>query len=228
MHVACVYYRRSDHAGLGRRLAALAIDAAVLVGVLLITNSVLDRVNAGLDRQALARVKQPFVLGWLMLFVLYHVGLRRTHGGTLGYRAAGIRLESIHGGPPPISAIVKRFVLSILGPAALTALLVAAMLNRPATSTRPVPPGGGMLAAGIAFLSFLAALALFSFWPVAWEARRRALHDKFSACWMVRRDAVPIGAAAPALKPLMLGPFMLPYWDVEPLEASTAARRDAG
>lgn len=49
--------------------------------------------------------------------------------------------------------------------------------------------------------------------------RRQAFHDRWSGTWVVRRSAVPEGAAKPAYQTKLLGPMLLTYLDLEPLES---------
>jgi uncharacterized RDD family membrane protein YckC len=52
------------------------------------------------------------------------------------------------------------------------------------------------------------------------NARRQAFHDRWSGTWVVRRSAQPDGAAKPAFQTKLLGPMLLTYLDLEPLESS--------
>lgn len=52
--------------------------------------------------------------------------------------------------------------------------------------------------------------------------RQQAFHDRWSGTWVVRRSAVPEGPAKPAYQTKLLGPMLLTYLDLEPLESGAS------
>lgn len=92
---------------------------------------------------------------WLVLSVAYHVALRRTRGGTLGYRIARIRLINSENQPPSWRVLTKRFFLgmALAGPFGASYLLCLRSPKRQAlhdrlcntwmVRSRAVPAGPG-------------------------------------------------------------------------------------
>ena len=75
---------------------------------------------------------------WLVLAVVYHMALRRTRGGTLGYRVAGIRLVNSENMSPSWRVLIKRFFLGMLlaGPFGASYLLCLKSPKRQALHDR--------------------------------------------------------------------------------------------
>ncbi len=122
-----VYYRQEDYAPVARRIPSFIIDIIVLVVALMATATVMQTLyvppsvikmpnspeKTRLSANYLQPVKVRFVLGWLAFAILYHIALRRTRGGTLGYRLTRIRLIDATGRPPSWPVLVKRFLIAV-------------------------------------------------------------------------------------------------------------------
>lgn len=213
------WYARGDYAGIGRRLLAVLTDAVVLLSPWVAMSRVLRSLHPA-TASAPAAAKVPmiavviFAVVVFLIISAYHIGLRRTRGGTLGYRVARIRLESAREERPSWATIARRYLISMIVPLGFAALGAAVIANaEPATSgsAQKTSP----LAQGI-FLGVVLAIFLATYWPVLWDARRRSAHDKWSGTWVVRADARPAGMGQAVFKATILGPIVLPYWDVEP------------
>lgn len=122
-----VYYRNEDYARVVRRVPSFVIDLAVLFVALMATatlaqaiyvpTDVVRMANSPEKKRLIAKHLQPvqvqFMLGWLAVGILYHMALRRTRGGTIGYRITGIRLVDATGRPPSWRTLVKRFLVAV-------------------------------------------------------------------------------------------------------------------
>jgi uncharacterized RDD family membrane protein YckC len=228
-----VWYRREDHAGLPRRLLACLVDAAILIAVLsapgvIVTAMHQQTITAPAPNQRSAGRGTLAVFGLVVLLMIatpYNVFLRGTRGGTVGYRVAGVRLVDMSGGIPARATVLRRYLLSILIPIVFYVLLSAAFAARdqPMTTNAPPRPTAGQSVGGVIFLAIFMALLLGNYWMVIRDPRRQALHDKWSRTWVIRRSAVPAGVGRPIERAWVLGPLVLGYWDVEPLEQTQAA-----
>ncbi len=123
----CVYFADADYAGPGRRYLSFLIDLLFLLIVwwviYTLAAAVLVPVEVwkmppSLERQAimrehLASVGPGMSLGWLLFCFAYHVVLRRTSFGTLGYLVTRMRMVDETGNPPPWKRLIKRFFLAI-------------------------------------------------------------------------------------------------------------------
>jgi uncharacterized RDD family membrane protein YckC len=109
-----VYFAPGDYAGFGRRLVSGLIDAAVVYAAWLVV-----WVAVALARSLLALPKHAVIVsmtgGWFVLGFLYLVVLKRSALRTLGYRAAGIRVIDLRGGPPSLFRMSLRTGLLLLG-----------------------------------------------------------------------------------------------------------------
>jgi uncharacterized RDD family membrane protein YckC len=122
-----VYYRQHDYVRVIRRIPSMLIDfvsvfllvsaLAFAFRVTYIPQSVRDMPNSPekkkMEADYLRRVKTPAMLGFTALALAYHIALRRTRGGTLGYRLLGIRLIDATGQAPPWKVLVKRFFIAV-------------------------------------------------------------------------------------------------------------------
>lgn len=120
-----VIFARSDYASLRRRIAAALVDIGVVFAILIVLSTVamwlvvppeVWKAPKSPQRQrSISRHMRPInaqlLGGWMALCGLYHVGLRRTRGGTLGYRLARVRIVDARGETPPWRALGKRFLL---------------------------------------------------------------------------------------------------------------------
>jgi len=117
-------------------MVSFIIDQLFIMGLLfaLLAGTVLprppevrDRLAAAADQAERSRIlksynENPAIQArqvnntrfWLVAAVLYHIGLRRTRGGTVGHRLTGIRLIDCHNEPPALRVLVKRFFSAML------------------------------------------------------------------------------------------------------------------
>lgn len=141
-----VYFSSVDYASVPRRVGAFLIDLFViflllmivlsLVQIMIVPRSVLE-LPAGTHEERAA--KQVQITSYMKQFRLqttiaagvpvlaYHILLRRSNGGTIGYRLLGLRLVNEFGVPPDLRPLGRRFLLavpacSLLGAAYLTCL----------------------------------------------------------------------------------------------------------
>ncbi|MFQ5502601.1 MAG: RDD family protein [Phycisphaerae bacterium] len=124
-----VYYAPKDYASIPRRIASFLLDILVVVFLIAVVSSAVQVSLVPMDVNAMPRspekqklIKQylkparvPMVLGWFVLVVAYHVVLRTTRGGTLGYRLTRIRLVDMTGRVPALKALLRRFLLAVPG-----------------------------------------------------------------------------------------------------------------
>ncbi len=124
-----VYYAPKDYASIPRRITSFLLDIFVVVLLIAVASSAVQvslvpsAVNAmprspekqKLINKYLKPVKVPMVLGWFVLVVAYHIVLRTTRGGTLGYRLTRIRLVDMAGHVPVLKALLRRFLLAVPG-----------------------------------------------------------------------------------------------------------------
>jgi uncharacterized RDD family membrane protein YckC len=122
-----VYFAAKDYAHPLRRLAALVIDLAFLFAMLNVIFIPLayvmvpetlrsQRRTAETQREMQSYVKPikvPVTLAWLALCVAYEIPLRRTRGGTVGYRLTGIRLVDQSGQAPQMRPLIRRLLFAI-------------------------------------------------------------------------------------------------------------------
>lgn len=191
-----VYYRTDDYARVIRRIPSMLVDLAVMLLVLgalvnivqlfYVPRSILVMPRSPERNRQLAPywrpIQQPTILACAALTAAYHIILRRTRGGTLGYRVLRIRLVDATGQPPPWKALVKRFLFAV-----------------------PL------------FFFFAA-----TYWACFQNPRRQSLHDTLANTWLVRKNAQPAGPARAAYQAKLLGPWLLTYVDVEPIENEPA------
>lgn len=122
-----VYYREQDYARVIRRIPSMLIDLCVVVLIIAVVSSAAQA--AYVPRSVVQMPKSPEKTRLLTQFwrpiqkqvlvicaalaVAYHIALRRTRGGTLGYRLLGIRLVDATGRPPPWKTLGKRFLFAV-------------------------------------------------------------------------------------------------------------------
>ena len=106
---------RRQPAGLGRRLLAIVYDAVIVLGLLILATAVMMPFA---DTQPVAMKDPVFTLWLLCIWFLYLCWCWRKNM-TLGMRAWKLRLETSTGKPLPVSRCVLRFVVSLVGGAAL-------------------------------------------------------------------------------------------------------------
>ena len=122
-----VYFAPKDYASPGRRIGSFLIDLLVIVVLFIGIGSAAESVVVpkrviampqSAQKKKLMRhynkpLQIPLMLGLLGLEVAYHVLLRLTRGGTLGYRITRIRLVDKTGRTPGIRAVFKRFLIAL-------------------------------------------------------------------------------------------------------------------
>ena len=188
-----VYYRQPDYARVIRRIPSMIVDLGVLVlttmiimtavQALYVPRSIIKMPRSPERNRLLAQYWRPVqkqtLLACAAVAAAYHIALRRTRGGTLGYRLLRIRLVDATGQPPSWTARTRRFLIAV-----------------------PL------------FFFFAA-----TYWACFQNPRRQALHDTLASTWVVRKNAQPAGPALPAYQTKLLGPWLLTYTDVEPIES---------
>lgn len=129
-----VYFHPRDYAGPVRRMISFIIDLLFIIFLLMFLLAgaaypfppdVKDRMNAAPDTATRNAIRQEYFAQptiqkrqgltmrfWFFVAVAYHIALRRTRGGTVGYRLTGMRLIDCHNQPPPLRVLVKRFFLA--------------------------------------------------------------------------------------------------------------------
>ncbi|NIP17410.1 MAG: RDD family protein [Xanthomonadales bacterium] len=113
--------------GLGRRMMAIAYDALVVLGLLLMAGVIALPFDAP-GRQAF---RDPwFTLYLAAVWFLYLAWCWRRGGMTLGMRAWRIRLTTVNGNPPGWAACLARFTVGVAGTAALGAGLAWSLIDR--------------------------------------------------------------------------------------------------
>ena len=226
-----VWFRHEDHAGLVRRLVACLIDAGLLLAISSVPPWIAQSTRHGSTPTTTAPVPVSGVAVAILALVLvvimtaaYHLPLRRTRGGTIGYRLAGQRLVNMAGQTPRWGTLVRRFALSLIFPLLLYALLIAPVLalrgESSTTSHRTASTPGQMIGGAIA-TTIVLLIALGNYWMIIRDPRRQALHDKWSRTWVVRSEARPAGSGVAIERAWILGPLVLGYWDVEPAEITS-------
>ena len=125
--VNAVYYGSDAYAPLSRRLSAFFVDLIVtlllfstvlVVGTLLVVPAHVRTMPPSEESRALvAKHAKPYraTMTWTGLGVVaaYHILLRRTSAGTVGYRLTGIRLVDAYGLRPALPALLKRFLIAV-------------------------------------------------------------------------------------------------------------------
>jgi uncharacterized RDD family membrane protein YckC len=123
----CVYFKAGDYAHPLRRFGAFALDVALLflllaslgfvVGLVMVPKEIRQQPRSPEVQREINKYMKPaqvpLVAGWFVCGALYYVPLRRTRGGTLGYRLVGIRLVDRTGGIPSLRTLAKRFLLAV-------------------------------------------------------------------------------------------------------------------
>lgn len=126
-----VYFHAREYAGPVRRMIAFILDQLTILFLLFammagsaypMPREVTDRLTATQDKAEKERIRQAYfalpaikrrqansLQFWLVAAVAYHIALRRTRAGTLGYRLAGIRLIDSCNEPPSWRVLFKRF-----------------------------------------------------------------------------------------------------------------------
>jgi uncharacterized RDD family membrane protein YckC len=105
------YFRREDYAGFWRRLLVDLVDGFVVSGICTAATFALWGVFPS-DRMAL----NASLALWIIVAFLYFVVLKRSPIGTLGYRAAGVRIIGLDGLPARPLALTLRLAYTVLGP----------------------------------------------------------------------------------------------------------------
>jgi len=227
-----VWFQREDHAGLVRRLLACLIDAAIIMAVLATPGILLQRMHADGEQASAARTVGASVVMLFGLFVSllvaapYHLLLRRTRGGTIGYRLTGVRLVTMTNAIPSWPTLFRRFALSLIIPLLLYALMTPILVARDQIDTPKHKQAAtpGQTVGGAIMFSIFFVIIFGNYWMIIRDPRRQALHDKWSRTWVVRSSARPAGSGTPIERAWIFGPLVLSYWDVDPApEEATVA-----
>ena len=121
-----VLFQLSDYAPLSRRLIACGIDLALLLFAFSMMSSTAAAMRVPRDvlhmadkverqkqmKHYMGNVMVPITIGWLACIPAYHILLRRTRGGTMGYRVTRIRMVDTYGLPPVLPVLIKRFLVA--------------------------------------------------------------------------------------------------------------------
>ena len=124
---AAVLFDPADYAGLPKRLASWIIDLAVMIAILIGLGVIVEmkyvpadviKMPPGPQRQReitkyFKPYQVPVLAAWFGSFAIYHILLRRSRGGTLGYRIMQLRLVDAQGDPPSWPALVRRFLIAV-------------------------------------------------------------------------------------------------------------------
>jgi uncharacterized RDD family membrane protein YckC len=102
-----VYFEARDYAGFPRRLLLILVDFLAL-GLIFITLALVSASVPALDRF--------FWQSYLVICYFYLAVLKATSIGTIGYRAAGVRLITLSGHAPNLWHTTCRLGFLILGP----------------------------------------------------------------------------------------------------------------
>jgi uncharacterized RDD family membrane protein YckC len=101
-----VYFRRDDYASFWRRLLVDLIDAATAGLLCCLAIFVLWPVIPA----------RPILLVCAAIFFCYFVLLKRTRGGSVGYRVAGVRIVGLDGERAGVLPLTVRMLFMALGP----------------------------------------------------------------------------------------------------------------
>lgn len=223
-----VWFRPEDYAGLARRLAACLIDNALIIVGLFVLPWLLTKLMATPPATQPAHKVIPVALligaaiFWAIIAIPYHIGMRRTRGGTIGYRLMGIRIIDMRNAVPGTGILFKRLLLSLIFPAGffvLIAFSTASSGAKPPTHTQPAAsPGQTVL--NLVMLVIVVTIVFANYWSVSRSPRRQTQHDRFSATWVVRANAQPAGVGVPVERAWIVGPVVLAYWDVDAAPAA--------
>ncbi|MFQ5412032.1 MAG: RDD family protein [Phycisphaerae bacterium] len=124
-----VCFALDDYASIPRRLIAFFIDLFVIVLILYIIYAVMAFVVLPKGVYAMPRSPEKtqvinthmrahirtLGLTWLGLICAYHILIRATGGGTVGYRLARIRLVDLTGRVPTLKTLLRRFLVAVPG-----------------------------------------------------------------------------------------------------------------
>jgi uncharacterized RDD family membrane protein YckC len=172
----------SEIPGMGRRLAALALDLVVL--------RVLE---APLSKVVRASAEEPvyLVLMQFVVMLLYATILVSRNGQTLGKMAVKLRVINVNGGSVQMLHAALRSVVKWTPIFCFLALLAAAMPTvgadgEPQVAADAATPGaeGSALAAGLSYAAILLGLVLF--WLTRRHPDRRSVHDRVAGTVVMR------------------------------------------
>jgi len=105
-------YPPSDHAGLFRRFAILAID----LGVVLLAFVAIKAVQLFFQPEDSSRITRTEFWIWVGFSYAYFVLLEASALGTLGFFLTGVKIVTLKGERPSILRMTFRLLLWILGP----------------------------------------------------------------------------------------------------------------
>ena len=105
-----VYYAAEDYVSLTQRLIILAIDIAVLFGVLIVFVTVNNLLYGNTEQLSLP-------IFWLCLLTFWaYLTIMKSTTGTVGYWSTGAKIVNLRGQPPSIWRMSFRLLLWVLGP----------------------------------------------------------------------------------------------------------------
>ncbi len=221
--IELVWFRPEDYAPLARRLAACIIDNAIIVVGLFVLPWLLTKLlpTPPTTQPAHKVIPIGLLIGaaifWVIIAIPYHLGMRRTHRGTIGYRLMGLRIIDMRNAIPETGVLFKRLLLSLIFPAGffvLIAFSTASSGAKPPTHTQPAVSAGQMVM-NLVMLVIVITIVFGNYWSISRSPRRQAQHDRFSATWVVRANAQPAGVGVPVERAWIVGPVVLAYWDVD-------------
>ena len=122
-----VYFSDEDYARLPRRLLAFVVDLIVVILLAVVLLVAFQILVVPADVRAMPRSEEqqkrlneavrPYRIQMLLTAAVpvlaYHVMLRTSRNGTIGYRLAGIRLVTHLGAPPDLRRAGRRFLLAV-------------------------------------------------------------------------------------------------------------------
>ncbi len=91
-----VFYSRGNRAGIGRRMAALAIDTLIVAVVVVPIGYVIQRVLEDLTNDGVGWMSASSLS--MLLYLAYFTLLEGQSGATVGKRMLSLRVQRLHGG----------------------------------------------------------------------------------------------------------------------------------
>lgn len=234
--IELVWFHPQDYASLGRRLAACLVDNIVVVAAFFAVPWLISKylptpaTTQPAHKMVTAGLIVAAAIFWAIIAIPYHIGMRRTRRGTIGYRLAGIRLINMHNARPDTGVLFKRLLLSLVLPGIFAAFITFASASSPARPPAHSQPAVSTAQSitNLVMLAIVIIIIFGSYWSVTRSPRRQAQHDRFTGTWVVRAEARPAGVGVPIERAWIVGPVVLAYWDVDPAPSSTAAPHPCG
>lgn len=221
-----VIFEKSDYASCQRRVASSVVDFIVLVLIFsgmqvwfayrYVPESVRSMPPSAarqkLIDQHIAPVSKQITLLSLGVVAIYIIPFRQLRGGSIGYRLLGIRLVDATGNPPSLKVLAKR--AGYVGFQIFIGLI-------PATFTAAMTKGSGPTAKSLVMLGGVGLFMFMAYRSCLTNARRQAVHDKWSGTWMVRKQAQAIGRGDIKYHTVFLGTWPIRYVELEAADVSS-------